>query len=344
MTHFLDKLPYDFSDPAARDLWNLLADNYLSKPTVTNLLVQAAMRPADINWDQPMRWVWGEILEVARKQDNLKKLVNVIRASGDAGIAARLDELLAATPVVAAPHPDVVTPTIWKGFDDGGAERIILSESTFLDISFLRRGVELGAAVCRLLVTMSGQQYYGTGFRIGRDLLLTNHHVLYDHGNANAKATAVEAWFGYERTFAGLDLKPVIANGDPASIVGAEDHDWAVIKVQGGMPGDAPIISVTGGKPVGVDDRVYIIQHPNGSPKKIGMIHNVVRFVDDNVVQYLTDTEGGSSGSPVFNEQWELVALHHKWVEAKANGVPEFRNQGQRIERVVEGLTAAKMI
>ena len=26
---------------------------------------------------------------------------------------------------------------------------------------------------------------------------------------------------------------------------------------------------------------------------------------------YSTDTEAGSSGSPVFNDQWEVVALHH---------------------------------
>ena len=96
--------------------------------------------------------------------------------------------------------------------------------------------------------------------------------------------------------------------------------------------------------PVRVDDRVYIIQHPSGAPKKIGMIHNVVRSVDDDVVQYLTDTEGGSSGSPVFNEQWGLVALHHQWVEATINGVKEIRNQGRRIERVVAGLQTAQVL
>jgi V8-like Glu-specific endopeptidase len=28
-------------------------------------------------------------------------------------------------------------------------------------------------------------------------------------------------------------------------------------------------------------------------------------------VRYRTNTEKGSSGSPVFNETWELAALHH---------------------------------
>jgi len=86
---------------------------------------------------------------------------------------------------------------------------------------------------------------------------------------------------------------------------------------------------------------VYIIQHPNGGMKKIGMIHNVVRYVDDDVIRYLTDTEGGSSGSPVFNERWQVVALHHYWVTDTVDGKTEIRNQGRRIERVVAGLAAA---
>ena len=58
-----------------------------------------------------------------------------------------------------------------------------------------------------------------------------------------------------------------------------------------------PVIGLSGGSPVQVDDRVYIIQHPHGGAKKIGMIHNVVRYVDDDVIRYWTDTESGSSGS-----------------------------------------------
>ena len=110
------------------------------------------------------------------------------------------------------------------------------------------------------------------------------------------------------------------------------------------MPASAPVIRLTGAGPVRPDDRVYIIQHPNGGTKKIGMIHNVVRYVDDDVIQYWTDTEAGSSGSPVFDEDWQLVALHHRWVEQQSQGATEYRNQGQRITRVAEGLTAAGLL
>ena len=42
-------------------------------------------------------------------------------------------------------------------------------------------------------------------------------------------------------------------------------------------------------------------------------------------VHYRAPTEGGNSGSPVFNEQWEVVALHHKGGKVgmpRLNGLP----------------------
>ena len=129
--------------------------------------------------------------------------------------------------------------------------------------------------------------------------------------------------------------------GRVGTIAGDPAHDWAAIRIDGQLPAGVPVIGLSGGSPVQVDDRVYIIQHPHGGAKKIGMIHNVVRYVDDDVIRYWTDTESGSSGSPVFNERWQVVALHHYWVTDTAGTTTEIRNQGRRIERVVAGLAAA---
>ena len=45
-------------------------------------------------------------------------------------------------------------------------------------------------------------------------------------------------------------------------------------------------------------------------------------------------------GSPVFDRNWELVGLHHYWL-ATDDDEHAFRNQGRRIERVIEGIEAA---
>ncbi len=72
--------------------------------------------------------------------------------------------------------------------------------------------------------------------------------------------------------------------------------------------------------------------------KQIGLLHNQVVNVTENHVQYLTDTLPGSSGAPVCNEHWQVVALHHRGVRAGEDSGTLHKNQGVRIELVREGL------
>jgi hypothetical protein len=106
-----------------------------------------------------------------------------------------------------------------------------------------------------------------------------------------------------------------------------------------GDPGDQP---VAGGKaepgaptrkwvvpkePVAalpVDAPVFIIQHPEAWPLKLAMDTKSVLKTDTTRVRYRTNTEPGSSGSPVFNQHWDLAALHHS---GDRSIVPVF-NQG----------------
>ncbi len=56
---------------------------------------------------------------------------------------------------------------------------------------------------------------------------------------------------------------------------------------------------------------LYIIQHPNGEPKQLVLRNNELVDTPNQFVAYVADTSPGSSGSPVYNDQWEVVALHH---------------------------------
>ncbi|WP_238184616.1 trypsin-like serine peptidase, partial [Methylobacterium trifolii] len=55
---------------------------------------------------------------------------------------------------------------------------------------------------------------------------------------------------------------------------------------------------------------VNIVQHPAGRPKQFAIRNNLVREVKGDEVQYFTDTRSGSSGSPVLDDFWRVVALH----------------------------------
>ena len=72
-----------------------------------------------------------------------------------------------------------------------------------------------------------------------------------------------------------------------------------------------------------------MIHHPDKEKKTISIRENrlVDTFADDpnaKVYHYKTDSLGGSSGSPVFNDQWQVFALHHE-------GIPKKDAQGRHL-------------
>jgi V8-like Glu-specific endopeptidase len=344
MTHFVDRLPFEWHAPGAVELRDLLASVYYRTAQIEQLALGAGISPGHFTLDGPAATVWFELIRVASNQGKLRALLRQVSSGSDQAIAERLDELLGEHPVVEAPEESPRHAAFAAFKDPDEQERQIFRAGTLQDVAFLRRGTELASAVCRLLVrACDGAQYHGTAFRIGKDLLLTNHHVLYD--SQRRGPLAVEAWFGYEADLNGRTREHVVVPCDPGSVTGDATLDWAVIRAAAPLPDDAARVPLTDNTSVALDDRVYIIQHPHGEVKKLAARHNVVRHVDDVVIQYWTDTERGSSGSPVFDEHWRLVAVHRRWRRiGELGGATEFRNEGVRIERVVEDLVRRRLV
>ena len=82
--------------------------------------------------------------------------------------------------------------------------------------------------------------------------------------------------------------------------------------------------------PIGL--RLNVIQHPQGRKKEVVVQQNQLTDVHTNVIHYFSDTDYGSSGSPVFNNTWDLMALHH------AREPSESANEGVRIDKIVADL------
>jgi hypothetical protein len=70
---------------------------------------------------------------------------------------------------------------------------------------------------------------------------------------------------------------------------------------------------------VGDNDKLNIVQHPDGRLKEVALRDNQVTWQNGQLVHYRSDTEPGSSGAPVFNDIWELVALHHAAADDMSN-------------------------
>jgi hypothetical protein len=79
--------------------------------------------------------------------------------------------------------------------------------------------------------------------------------------------------------------------------------------------------------PISPDDFVFIFQHPKGGmdraqPLKLNF--DRVRGINANNtrVTYKANTEKGSSGSPCFDRNWNLIALHHAGLKDVNQGIP----------------------
>ncbi len=81
-----------------------------------------------------------------------------------------------------------------------------------------------------------------------------------------------------------------------------------------------------------------VIQHPAGRMKEVALQENEVTHIYSNRIHYTTDTEGGSSGSPVLNNAWDLVALHHAAGDWDAVNNRWIDNEGMRIDSIVQHL------
>ena len=189
MTHFLDTLPFDFSRRPAQELLEFLYETYYLQPEAIGLVKTAGVKPAAIAWGGPMRLVWMDILEKARNQDALRRLLQVIAEQANAAVAARVKEWLDDDPPTNAEEPAAQL----TGVAGRRPSSRISPAPTLLDVAFLARGAELAPAVCRLLVTFpSSKPKLGTAFLVHENLLLTNHHVLHDRRHGNEPATGVE--------------------------------------------------------------------------------------------------------------------------------------------------------
>ncbi|MBB3658527.1 endonuclease G [Rhizobium sp. BK650] len=243
-------------------------------------------------------------------------------------------------------------------------ERIIVGNE-LQDASYLVRGAIAARAVLRIVLRgPSGAPIgYGTGFLIGDGVLLTNHHVI--EGQETARNAEAEAF--YERSAMGDDLTPWRFRLQPEVLFyTSEALDFTLVAVSerdrsGAFSRSAlgwlPLLGQPGKALEG--EWLTIIQHPEGERKQICVRENQLIKRDTDVLWYSTDTLGGSSGSPVFNNDWLVVALHHagqpetrngKWQTVDARDynpatdgedrIKWIANEGIRASRIVETLRA----
>ncbi len=240
----------------------------------------------------------------------------------------------------------------------------IVEQDDSVWLSFFDCGLRAARSVGRVVVAPRRQPVVpiGTGSLVTDRLLLTNHHVV--RTADEAAGMAVE--FAYEYDEDGEPRKEdrwPLAPGDFFVTDPELDYTLVAVTLRDGRPpgethGCIPLIEQTGKAVIG--EVLNVIHHPVGERKRVSLRFNRMVAEDDLWLRYESDTRAGSSGAPVFNDQWEMVALHHGGVSATddegfeltrdgrrwtpdmgEDAVAYVGNEGARVSRVLRSLRAA---
>ncbi|MEJ5312941.1 MULTISPECIES: trypsin-like peptidase domain-containing protein [Anaerolinea] len=236
-------------------------------------------------------------------------------------------------------------------------EKILRNNLPFLDPARWREQMaRVEQQVCRIEIDLNPR---GTGFLIAPEWVMTAYHVVQEIHEGKISPRQVRVRFQHL-------LPPhqaVPAAGDefalskdwlvdwsppsPAEEVDAEEPlptpeemDYAILQLA--QPaGLLPVSSAVVSSPprgwislpvafpvVNEADPLLIVQHPLGAPLKIALdTQGILGWnVNRTRLLYRTNTQAGSSGSPCFTLDWQIIALHQR----RLNGA----NQGCSLEAI----------
>ncbi|MDH3499095.1 MAG: serine protease [Acidimicrobiia bacterium] len=217
-------------------------------------------------------------------------------------------------------------------------EKVVSGNSQFFDVAKWRAQLQRNEwRVCRVDFDGVG---VGTGFLVGPNAVLTNHHVVTPAIAGERPPGRYSVRFDYKETESAGVLNPgtVVDLADEWLLDSSphSEHDVEVDKT--GEPGpdelDFALLQLAediGERPVAGDEPrgwvelpkgsvayesvkgIFILQHPMRLPMKLAMGTDETITVNAarNRFRYAVPTEGGSSGSPVFNSDWDIIGLHH---------------------------------
>nr|WP_293138502.1 serine protease [Okeania sp. SIO3I5] len=143
----------------------------------------------------------------------------------------------------------------------------------------------------------------GTGFIVSKNKLLTCYHVLQN---------SLEAWarFNYNSQNTACDtnafIMPLDLSLDTMICSSINDLDYALVRLQNPT---SQVILPLNLQEINTGDNIRIIHHPNGDLATVSTLGKIEELSHDLLLHSLT-TDQGSSGAPIFNENWEVIAIH----------------------------------
>lgn len=326
---------------------DVLSDLVPNKDGITKYVKASGLKQQFIDTTGNAMDVWSNVLSEADKNSKVSELVkSVLHTYPDNQF---LKSALISKEIDFSESPDIDDASDWQDVSDETLEVLTMDRSTLLPVNFLAKGVQKSKSVGKVEIKIGNNRYnVGTGFLfkvqdIEDVFFITNYHVIND--KKDIEKTRVI--FDYELDVNGNTIPSrsfMIDGNGPWYCSEVIDCDATIFKLSDNDNtlteyGFIELKEIE----ISTNDFVNIIQHPKGEMKQISLYHNIVTNTNERIVQYLTDTLKGSSGSPVFNSEWEVVALHHSGGGSKADepnlkeGI-KVRNEGIFINKIIRFL------
>jgi len=227
-------------------------------------------------------------------------------------------------------------------------EKNFSNEKTFT-VATLQKMLELCPNI-GCVVDSTGARL-GTGFLMrgaafGFDeplVFVTNAHVISDQWETSLPSADAQVTFEIETVTAGTPVahavKKVLFTSDPGRLSEVskdlEKLDVTIVSLET-LPVKVPGLTAAANVPLpSPTTKAFVVGHPASGALQFSLHDSMLLDVCDyeRLMHYRTPTEPGSSGSPVFNSRWEVVALHHA-------GAPKVRRlHGEGEYEANEGIT-----
>lgn len=214
-------------------------------------------------------------------------------------------------------------------------ERMFRPGDRSRSLRWLERASKCAQAICRIDCGIAS----GTGFLVGPNPVLTNEHVV-----RGARPHRIHVHFTEHRHAGSVVQREV------DEILFKEKHDqarWkgldiALLRLRKPVPkGDRIYLPL---HPVEDNElrpgrRAYIIGHPRNREIEVSLHGSEIVSFNDEVLQYETATESGSSGSPVFDTRWNVIGIHCLGAEQLPDAANPRKkraaNQGTRVDALM---------
>lgn len=233
-------------------------------------------------------------------------------------------------------------------------EKVVRKRAPFIPLEKYLEGLtSIGKQIARVEIPKGTEA--GTAWLVAPNLVFTAYHVIegihkktdgldhndlffrFDYTSANSASRCCGVnndWLKDHTTYSSTDLQP--STQEP----GLTELDYALVELAENAGDDV----IENGKKRGwievpehpvamsAEDFVMICQHPDGRPLEVAFGALLKYNKAANRVQYDTNTESGSSGSPVFDISLQPFALHH----ASGPGKNLRYNQGVPLREIIK--------